>query len=62
MHKLNTHDHFGNLISLSGQSDILSNAESLASALIDSSSGNTTWLYLETIFSAFDCSTDPLVN
>ena len=62
LQKFNTHDHFGNLIFFSGKSHILENAESLACEWIGSTSGNTTSLYLEIIFSALNCSTDTLVN
>ena len=51
-----------NLISLSGKPHILENAASLANGGIDYSSYNTTSLYLEKIFSALNCSTDPLIN
>ena len=57
-----THYHFGNLIYLSGNSHILENVEYLARGWISYPSVNTTSLYLNTKFSAFNCSTDTLVN
>ena len=51
-----------NLIYLSGNSQILSNEAYLARGLIGFPSGDTTSLYMDAIFSAFNCPTDPLVN
>ena len=50
LQNFNTHDHFGNLIYLSGKSHILENSASLARGWIGSHSGNKKSLYLETIF------------
>ena len=62
LQQFNTHDHFGNLISFSGESHILANAASLAHGRIGYPSGNTASPYLEKIFPSFNCSADTLVN
>ena len=62
MQQFNTHDHFHNLIYLSVKSHILENTASLASGWVGSESGNTMSLYLDAIFFAVNCSTDPLVD
>ena len=55
-------NHFVNLISLSGQSHILSSAESIARGKISYPSGNTTSLYLEETFYSFNFSLNLLIN
>ena len=62
LQKINTHDHFGNLISFSGNSHILENSEYLERGKIDSPSGNKASLYLEKIVSKFNFLADTLVN
>ena len=62
LQQFNTHDHFGHLIYFSGESHILKNEAYLACGLIGYTSGNTTSLYLDKIFSALTFSTEPLVK
>ena len=51
-----------NLMSLSGQSQILANSESLAHGLIGYPWGNKTSLYLDATLYELNCSSDPLIN
>ena len=58
----NTHDQFWKLIYFPGKSHKMENSAPLARGWIDYPPVNKTSLYMEKMFSAFNYSTDPLVN
>ena len=60
--KLKAHNHYGDFISLSEQSNILVITESLACEWIVSTSGNSTSLYLEAMLYSLHFSSVPLIN
>ena len=62
MQQFNIHNHFGKLDIFPENSDLIKNVAYLARAWINYPYSNKLSLYMENIFSEFNCSNDPLVN